>query len=206
MTFPAADINLEKWLRSRRSVRRFVGRKVPHKLVVRLLETATYAPNAHNRQPWRFAVLETQEAKKRLAHAMAEEFRAALKNEGLSEGEIGSQSFRSSRRIIEAPLGIVLCMDLSVMDEYSDPNRQAGEHVMAAQSVALAGGQLLLAAHALGLGGVWICAPLFVPGVVRMSLALPSTWQAQGMLLLGYPAKMPEQRERVPLDQVTQFL
>ena len=38
---------------------------------------------------------------------------------------------------------------------------------MGTQSVALAGLQLLLAAHAEGLGGTWICWPLFAPDETR---------------------------------------
>ncbi len=67
---------------------------------------------------------------------------------------------------------------------------------MATQSVALAGGTILLAAHAEGLGGVWVCAPLFAQETVRRVLDLPADWLVQGMILLGYPAKIPEPRPR----------
>ena len=77
---------------------------------------------------------------------------------------------------------------------------------MGVQSVALAGGTLLLAAHAEGLGGVWVCAPLFTPDTVRASLDLPSDWVPQGMILLGYPEKVPEPRPRRPVSEVTRFL
>jgi coenzyme F420-0:L-glutamate ligase/coenzyme F420-1:gamma-L-glutamate ligase len=65
---------------------------------------------------------------------------------------------------------------------------------------------LLLAAHALGLGGVWVCAPLFAQETVRMTLDLPQTWQPQGMVLMGFPAKIPPQRPRKELSEVSRFL
>ena len=49
--------------------------------------------------------------------------------------------------------------------------RQAAERTMAVQSVALACQNLLLAAHAHGLGACWMCAPLFAPELVRDTLA-----------------------------------
>ena len=200
----AADIaiSLHDFLRSRRSVRRFAPRPVDEALVARLLETATRAPNAHNRQPWRFVHLKSEASRLQLAAAMAPEFRAALESEGLDGDAIEAQLARSRARIEEAPEAILLCLDSSVLNTYEDANRSRGEHLMGVQSVALAGGQLLLAAHAEGLGGVWVCAPLFVPGEVAATLDLDANWEAQGLLLLGYPAKESEPRTRQAIDDV----
>jgi len=43
-----------------------------------ILATATFAPSAHNRQPWRFAVITTQDVKEKLATAMAADFEREL--------------------------------------------------------------------------------------------------------------------------------
>src|SRR5687768_2063471 len=48
---------LHNFLRTRRSIRRFKPDPVPASVIEEILTTATYAPSAHNRQPWRFAVL-----------------------------------------------------------------------------------------------------------------------------------------------------
>lgn len=90
------------------------------------------------------------------------------------------------------------------MDSYPDQRRQQHEWLMAAQSVAMAGQNLLLAAHALGLGGCWLCAPLFCPEVVRQTLALPADWQPQGLVTLGYPAGVPTKTRR-PLPEVVRY-
>jgi F420 biosynthesis protein FbiB-like protein len=193
---------LHDFLRSRRSLRRFAARPVGEDVLRRLLETATRAPNAHNRQPWRFVRLKSADSREQLATAMAPEFRAALESEGLDHEAIEAQLARSRARITEAPEAILLCLDRSVLDTYDDANRSRGEHLMAVQSVALAGGQLLLAAHAEGLGGVWVCAPLFVPDEVAEGLALDESWEAQGLLLLGYPAIEGEQRSRNRIDDI----
>ena len=74
---------------------------------------------------------------------------------------------------------------------------------MAVQSVAAAGLQLLLAAHAEGLGGVWACWPLFAQETIQKTLNLSETWEPQGMFFVGYPETIPEVRERRPLDVVS---
>ena len=49
-------------LKTRRSVRRFdVSKKIPHADIEKILEAASYAPSAHNFQPWHFVVIEDAE-------------------------------------------------------------------------------------------------------------------------------------------------
>lgn len=194
------------FIRSRRSVRRFKPEAVPLAVLDSILETAVWAPSAHNRQPWRFAVLQEKDRKERLAESMGKEFRRDLRRDGLPAEDIEKQVDRSRRRILEAPLVILLCLDPSELDMYPDPTRCQAEHTMAVQSVAMAGGALMLAAHAYGLGSVWICAPLFAPFAVIQALDLPPTWEPQGMILMGYPARIPEPRPRRSLADVTRFL
>ena len=194
--------DLHAWLRSRKSTRRFRPEKIPAETLTRLLETATWAPNAHNRQPWRFVQLSSIESRNSLASAMSAQFETALRAEGLNAADIAAQVQRSRDRLLEAPEAILLCLDTEVLDKYQDESRTQGEFLMGVQSVALAGGQLLLAAHAEGLAGVWICAPLFTPEAVQGALSLPTGWQAQGLILLGYPAKASEPKPRRLVSEI----
>ncbi len=196
---------LLQWLCSRRSVRRFKPDPVPEATIQRILETAAWAPSAHNRQPWRFVLVQSRENRQNLAEGMGAEFRQVLLADGLDPVEVENQVARSRDRILEAPVLVMLCLDPTDLDQYSDRARTQAEISMAAQSVALAGGTILLAAHAEGLGGVWVCAPLFAQETVRRALDLPSAWQPQGMILLGYPAKIPEPRPRRPYAETVVF-
>ena len=194
------------FLRSRRSVRRFLPSPVPGKILEHVLETATWAPSAHNRQPWRFAVVASRESRNYLADRMGADFLRDLLADGLEEVKAREMVERSRARIREAPVCIILCLDPTLGDSYPDAFRQQAELTMGVQSVALAGGTLLLAAHAEGLGGVWVCAPLFAPQTVRSALDLPPNWEPQGMILLGFPDKIPDPRPRRPVAEVARFL
>jgi nitroreductase len=108
--------------------------------------------------------------------------------------------------MISAPVLIVINLDMSEMDVYPDKKRKQAEFRMAMQSVANAGMQLLLAAHAEGLGGVWVCSPLFVQELVQKTLNLPKSWEPQGMFYLGYPEVIPDGRERKSLDEISIFI
>src|SRR5215216_4568658 len=194
LTFTATD--LHHFLRTRRSIRRFKTDPVPDSVIQNILATATFAPSAHNRQPWRFVVITTLDAKENLAESMAIDFERDLAQDGLAPEKIQAQIKRSKERITAAPVAILLCLDMSEMDSYPDEKRQHAERMMAIQSVAAAGLQLLLAAHAEDLGGVWACWPLFAQETIKKTLNLSTAWEPQAMFFVGYPTEIPKVREK----------
>ena len=197
--------NLHTFLRTRRSIRRFKPDPVPDPVIQDILTTATYAPSAHNRQPWRFCVVTALAVKQKLADAMSHDFQRDLEADKLSREEIQKRTTRSRERLLSAPVVIVLSVDMTDMDSYPDTQRKKAEYLMATQSVANAGLQLLLAAHAEGLGGVWVCSPLFAQETVGKTLNLPETWEPQAMFFIGYPIEIPEARDRKAIHQISIF-
>ena len=200
------NTDLHTFLRTRRSVRHFKAEAVQAATIQRILETATFAPSAHNLQPWRFAVLTSLEAKSHLAEAISARFRKDMAADGMSETDIQVRIERTVRRSRDAPVIIVLCHDSTRVDPQPDGIRQQTEAIMGVQSVAAACLQLLLAAHAEGLGGTWICWPLFAPQETLAALNLPVDWEPQGMVFLGYPADSPATPERVRLGEIVQWI
>ena len=155
-------------MRSRRSVRHFKPDPIPDSVIERILITATYAPAAHNLQPWRFVIIKNPDVKPRLAKALTNKMRLDMQAEGTAESDIEKRIANSSRRIDEAPVIIMLCRDIT--DVRVDTPE---EIIMNIQSAALAGLQLLLAAHAEGLGANWICWPLYATNETQLVLDLP---------------------------------
>ncbi len=180
----------------RRSIRRYRPEPIPHKLIEQLLEAAIWSPSSHNRQPWRFVVVETQTQKEQLAQAMGTRLRRDLQADGVPVDVIEADAGRSHSRITTAPVLIILCLSMVDMDVYTDAKRSQNEYLMAVQSVAMAGQNILLEAHYLGLGACWMCAPLFCPDVVKDSLVLPDDWQPQALLTVGYPAEVREKTRK----------
>lgn len=191
------------FLRGRYSVRKFKPLPVDSEVLERILETTTWSPSAHNAQPWRFVLLESAESRKQLGTALGKRLEQALLQEGMDAEAARVRFERSRTRIACAPLGILLCVDAEAIPLEEDLERQAREYQMAVQSAALAGGTLLLAAHAEGLEGVWLCAPLFQPELVRQVLDLPESWHPQGLLLMGIPDEQPQPRERIKWQDMT---
>lgn len=189
-------------IRGRRSIRRYQPQAVPRAALVSLLEAARWAPSAHNRQPWRFCVVTSTEARGELSRRMSERWQQDLSADGADPEWIARRIAISHARLTGSPVLMIPSLTMEDMDVYPDVQRNQAEYVMAVQSVALACQNLLLAAHDLGLGASWLCAPLFVPELVREVLNLPDHWQPQAILTVGYPAEQ-KVKDRAPLaDQV----
>ena len=65
------------------------------------------------------------------------------------------------------------------------------ERDLAIQSFGAAIQNLLLTAHAAGLGACWYCAPGFCKETVREVLKIPDSVEPQAFVILGYPAETP---------------
>ena len=191
-------------LHTRRSLRRYRPQLPSQALLEQVLNAAIQAPSAHNRQPWRFVVLRDAEQKAGLARAMGAQLRSDLQADGMPAALIEADVQRSWARMTGAPVLVLLCLSMQDMDDYPDVGRGQAEYMMAVQGTAMAGQNLLLAAHALGLGACWMCAPLFCPEVVSRELALPPDWQPQGLVTLGWPAQT-RNRGRRPLAELVQW-
>lgn len=136
---------------------------------------ATMAPSAGNTQEWNFIVVKDEEIKKKLA-------KAAL-----------DQDF-----IAEAPVVIVVCADL---EKISLRYGKRGELLYSIQDTALAIQNILLSAHALGLGSCFVGA--FDEERVKSILELPDNLRPLAILPIGYPAEQPEKPRRINFENLT---
>jgi coenzyme F420-0:L-glutamate ligase / coenzyme F420-1:gamma-L-glutamate ligase len=193
-------------IHGRRSVRRYLQKRVPEDLVERVLEAARWAPSPHGRQPWRFAVLTKEATKERLARAMGEEWRANLEMDGQSVEIVEKRLEGSRRRLLDAPVLVLICLYLEDLDAYPDAERQRGETTMAVQSLGAAAQNALLTAYDSGLDAGWMCAPLFCPEKVVEALGLDTRLVPHALLTLGYAeGDPPKRRSRRPLDELVVY-
>lgn len=203
----AAEVVLAN-LRSRRSIRAWLNRPVPRELLERCLEAATWAPSADNLQPWRFVVLQgsRQQELAALLRRFVDELQPGL-NPVLWVHRVGLR--RCAHMIEQAPAVI------TVWAAFGPDDRRVrlvarGDLVplftwaMVEQSVAAAVQNLLLAAHALGLGGVWMGYPNLASP--KIAAWLEEKGELTATVALGYPAARPGSGKRKPVAEVTRWL
>ncbi len=186
----------------RSSIRAFRNDPVDTTIVQHAIEMAGWAPSPHGTQPWRFVVIESLAARETLARDMAVTWERQLSQDGDDRAEIIRRTRRSQDRLITAPVVVVLCLDLSRAQDYPDSERNHAEYLMAVQSLGAAAQTFLLAIHAGGLDAGWMCAPLFIPAIVRESLDLEDHLVPHAMFPVGRMVSPSRRRPRVQIDEL----
>lgn len=166
--------SLIELMRSRRSVRRFTADPLPDGCEAKLLQAFLWSPSGGNAQPWHVRVVRDNEQKQRLC-------KAAL-----------SQQF-----VADAPVVYVVCADL---DRAFKAYRQRGVDLYCLQDTAAAIQNLLLAAHAMGLGACWVGA--FRERSVAEILELPEHLRPIAVVPVGIPDEQPRVPPRRPVEEI----
>ena len=167
--------NVLEAIHARRSTGRVSSEPVERELIEDLLEAAVAAPNHKETKPWRFVVL-AGEARSAVgeAHARAvTRIRGSLTPEGRA---------KEAALLERAPVVIACCL---VPGE--DPVRAREDR----DAVAAAIQNLLLAAHARGLGAIWRTGTMADEPEVREELGLGERDAIVGLVYLGHPLTDP---------------
>jgi coenzyme F420-0:L-glutamate ligase/coenzyme F420-1:gamma-L-glutamate ligase len=194
--------NLLEAIKNRRSIRKYTQQPVPLDVVSEIIQTATYAPSAHNAQPWRFILLTEESEKRAFAQAMARAWLHDLKKDGASPENRASMARASEERFASPPVLIVVCLTIQKMMQFPDQKRQQCEHDLAVQSLGAVIQNLLLAAHDKKLGSCWYCSPIFCKKDVRQALGIPENVEPQALITLGYPNETVAAPQRDELCEV----
>ena len=188
-----------------RAIRRYRDEPIPEEDLATILWHATRAPSGSNRQPFRFLVLRdgpvAREAKAVLGRAFREMWQVKVDQDGYDEGSGGDDSSPKARMArtmqhfvdhFEAtPVVVLPCMV-----RYRDPSAIDGASVYPACQ------NLLLAARALGYGGVMTTWHLVVEQELRTLLGIPEGIFMAATIPLGRPAGRHGPVRRRPLGEL----
>ncbi len=165
---------------------------IPRALTEQLLAAAAQAPNHFRVRPWRFIVLEG-DARRTLADALAAAF--ARRNPAAAAEALEKEAQKAYR----APLVIVIAADLP-----SEPRVLEFENVLAAGAAVQ---NLLLAAHALGLGAKWRTtgSGSYEPEV-HAALGLLPEQPIVAVVYVGYPQQPTPAPERPSFEEKTTWM
>jgi nitroreductase len=192
-------------MQTRRSLRQFSSRPVPHELIENALRVAGTAPSGANQQPWTFVVITDEATKQRIRDAAEHEeellYRERASDEYLEAIKpIGTNA--SKPHITDAPYLI------AVFEQawHREPDGSKRRHYYVRESVGIAVGFLLTALHTEGLSALTHApSPM---GFLREILERPENERPFLLIPVGYPADeamYPELR-RKSLDEFAVFV
>jgi nitroreductase len=222
MTTTVTPDVLQALMAQRRSVRRFKPAVPPKAAIEALIAAAVTAPSASNKQPWRFCVLTDRgliEHLRAAVQATLDAVLARLGDDEFARGEIEAYG-RYFVRFVDAPVVIVpMCRPLAVLSQLlgvespdtPDPSDELCARVAAMEqrsslvSTSLAIQNLLLAAHAQGLGASCMSGPLLAAPEIATSLALGADWEPVCLVALGYADEEPVAPVRKSAETVTRW-
>lgn len=160
---------------TRTSIRDYEARPVEKEKIEKVLRAAMAAPTAMNKQPWHFVVVDQRNVLDALA---------------------GANPY--AKMLKKAPLAIVVCGNTDKMIE-------GGGRDFWIQDASAATENLLLAAHAMGLGAVWTGAYPSEERCISISkvLSLSDNLIPLNMIVVGYPAEQPQPKQKFKEENIS---
>lgn len=180
-------------LKNRRSTSRVAEEEPPEALIRTMLEAATWAPNHHLTEPWRFFVFR-RDARARLGEVMGA---AAARCEDDPDKAEAARS-RMLEKPLRAPYVIAVAAEPDSRDKIFEIEEIA--------ATAAATQNMLLAAEALGLGAIWRTGWATYRDEIREFLGLSPRATVLGFVYVGYTSRPATARVRQPAEAVTTWL
>ena len=174
---PRQSMGVLEAIYTRRSIRKFLDTPIEYDKLMEVVRAGSYAPCAGNLQNWKFIIETDREKIRELYHHTLEQ-----------------EAFMS------APAAVIIVAEIEVAEQYYG---MRGKRLYAVQNCAAAAENILLAAHALGLGAAWIGA--FDENRVNDMYKVPSSARAQAIILLGSPDEKPLPRHMKHLWYLVNF-
>jgi nitroreductase len=190
------NVDLYEAIKGRRSVRKFKKSPVERALIEEIFDIALWAPSGMNRQNWKFFVLagEKKEGLVSISSTSFQYLEPHLQELFAEKPKIFEATRRFFNRLGEAPVVVCAYFEPANMDDLTS-----------CQNVAAAIQNLLLVAHAHGLGTCWMTGPVYVADQINRFLGVKDMTLV-AIIPMGYPDETPKVPPRRPERVIFQGL
>ncbi|MGJ8620856.1 MAG: nitroreductase family protein [Methylophilaceae bacterium] len=166
-----SEVNVCEAILARRSIRAYTQQKVDAKSIKSLIEAAVRAPSVMQLEPWAFAIIQDKKMLKRISDIAKPKLAKKLKQQPLFNATLNQPNFNL---FYDANTLIVICANTA--NPYA-----VADCWMAAQN-------LMLAAHAIGLGSCVIAQalPVLNDSEMKSKLGISERFEAIAPIVIGY--------------------
>jgi nitroreductase len=212
------EIGLFEAMYSARAMRWLKPDPVPAQLIARILEAATQAPNAGNRQSWLFVVVHDADQRRRIGeiyrrvslwvlerykHQSRPEYQSQAQYDRMIKG--GAHLYD---HMADAPVLLIPCLRLNPFDLPTEIPADVQSAMRAASpwtagaSIYPAVQNIILACRALGLGTVLTTNHTIAEDEIKEVLNLPPEARTFALMPIGYPDRRFGPVQRRPVSEV----
>jgi nitroreductase len=196
-------MKLQEAIDLRRSVREFENRKVPRKIIKKLIKNAVKAPSACNRQPWIFYCVDSKEKRDKVSRLLYQAFLGVADQTKLKSKE--SQKVANKFYVDMGGARNVIFI-------FREKKENEAIHVEPndIKSISSAAQNLILSALENGLGTCWI-GTFNGPSTekkLKSILHVPQNLSLIASIILGYPKPgyKPLKKKNKKLNEIIKFV
>jgi nitroreductase len=208
-------MNMREAMLSRRSIRRYQSVHPGREKIEELIEMAITAPSASNKQPWRFFATDDAGTINRMAQAVSKSMDEIVSHidsaymEALRSYGDYFVRFQNAPVVIAAAFREIAVLsnlvDATLTDHYKEEIRKM-EFYSGLTSTSLAIQNLMLYAHATGMGTSCMTGPLVASQEIKRILSIPDSWELAALIAVGYADEAPLAPQRKSASAVLRWV
>ena len=191
-------------IENRRSIRKYKPDEIERKLIDEIIYSASLAPSAKNRQPWKFIVYQGKE-KDKLVDVMRHGINSEkMTHELMPEWAFAIPDAENTVRIMqEAPCLISVLNTNQHTPFASIENEKRIVEICDSLSIGAAIENMILTATGYGLGTLWIANTCFAYNELMDFIGTDS--QLTGIVAIGFANEAPAKRPRKAFEEIIEY-
>lgn len=193
-----------KEIENRRSIRKYKRHEISKEIIEDIIYSATLAPSAKNRQPWKFIVYQGEE-KSKLVDVMHQGIKLEkITHKLMPEWAFAIPDAENTVRVMEeAPclIAVLNTNQKTPFDSIEDEKRIV--EICDSLSIGAAIENMILTATSYGLGTLWIANTYFAYNELIDFIETDS--QLTGIVAIGFANEAPAKRPRKPVADIVEY-
>ena len=193
-----------KEIENRRSIRKYKRHEISKEIIEDIIYSATLAPSAKNRQPWKFIVYQGEE-KSKLVDVMHQGIKLEkITHKLMPEWAFAIPDAENTVRVMEEAPCLIVVLNTNQktpFDSIEDEKRIV--EICDSLSIGAAIENMILTATSYGLGTLWIANTCFAYNELIDFIETDS--QLTGIVAIGFANEAPAKRPRKPLTDIVEY-
>ena len=191
-------------IENRRSIRKYKPDKIERKLIEEIIYSASLAPSAKNRQPWKFIVYQGEE-KDKLVDVMRHGINSEkMTHELMPEWAFAIPDAENTVRIMQEVPCLIAVLNTNQYTPFASiENEKRIVEISDSLSIGAAIENMILTATGYGLGTLWIANTCFAYNELMDFIGTDS--QLTGIVAVGFADEAPAKRPRKPLEEIVEY-